>query len=224
MDEEYELDTLLDIIQDYTNANQEEYARTMGRLPVCPFRHANPAENQPTPPRCAVRLLQHVQQARLGHPLPEHDPERVSLFHSSIGTNWGNAICNNAQYEEANEALDFALAIDDEQYRVIDFESIWLPARQANLKESCRLLSPSGQCEQRTRRKPIWHWHKSPSARCGITIPAMQLYRKADKPEIRSLTALRIGRVIYLTSQRSVMPSPGAYLKTDTNISTKHWS
>ena len=106
----------------------------------------------------------------VGYPLPEHDPERVSLFHSSIGTNWGNAICNNAQYEEAHEALDFALAIDDEQHRVIDLESIWLPARQANLKESCRLLSPSGQCEQEQDRKPIWHWHKSPSARCGIML------------------------------------------------------
>ena len=84
MDEEYELDTLLDIIQDYTNANQKEYAKTMDRLPVCPFRHANPAGNQPTPSRRAVRLLQYVQQTGLGHPLPEHDPERVPLFRSAL--------------------------------------------------------------------------------------------------------------------------------------------
>ena len=67
MDEEYELDTLLDII-----------------LPVCPFRHANPAGNQPTSSRRAVRLLQYFQQTGLGYPLPEHDPERVPLFRSAL--------------------------------------------------------------------------------------------------------------------------------------------
>ena len=78
MDEEYELDTLLDIILNYVDVNQKEYAKTVDRLPVCSFRHANPAQNQPTPPRCAVRLLQYFQQTGLGYPLPEHDPERVS--------------------------------------------------------------------------------------------------------------------------------------------------
>ena len=78
MDEEYELDTLLDIILDYVDVNQKEYAKTVDRLPVCPFRHANPAGNQPTSSRRAVRLLQYFQQTGLGYPLPEHDPERVS--------------------------------------------------------------------------------------------------------------------------------------------------
>ena len=38
MDEEYEVDTLLDIIQDYTNANQEEYA---GQWVDCLFAHSD---------------------------------------------------------------------------------------------------------------------------------------------------------------------------------------
>ncbi len=84
MDEEYELDTLLDIILDYVDVNQKEYAKTVDRLPVCPFRHANPAGNQPTSSRRAVRLLQYFQQTGLGYPLPEHDPERVSLFRSAL--------------------------------------------------------------------------------------------------------------------------------------------
>ena len=162
MDEEYELDTLLDIILDYVDVNQKEYAKTVDRLPVCPFRHANPAENQPTSSRRAVRLLQYFQQTGLGYPLPEHDPERVSPIPFSIGTNWVNAICNKSQYEKAHEAFDFALAIDDKQHRDIDLESIPLPARQANIKESMQLLSPSGKGEQEEDLPFIWHWHGSP--------------------------------------------------------------
>ena len=215
MDEEYELDTLLDIIQDYTNANQEEYARTMGRLPVCSFRHANPAGNQPTSSRRAVRLLQHVQQARLGHPLPEHDPERVSLFRSSIGTNWVNAICNKSQYEKAHEALDFALAIDDKQHRDIDLESIPLPARQANIKESYQLLSPSGKGDrEETSRLYGIGW--SPLRDEGLR-NRHEVYTKAAKTETGD-NCIRANRV-YIVSQPSVMPSPGTYLKTDTNVS-----
>ena len=55
------------------------------RLPVCPFRHANPTGNQPTSSRCAVRLLQHFQQTGLGYPLPEHDPTWESSI-SQFGT------------------------------------------------------------------------------------------------------------------------------------------
>lgn len=84
MDEEYELDTLLDIILNYVDVNQERIRQEVDRLPVCPFRHANPAGNQPTSSRRAVRLLQYFQQTGLGYPLPEHDPERVPLFRSAL--------------------------------------------------------------------------------------------------------------------------------------------
>ena len=108
MDEEYEVDTLLDIILTIPTPIRKEYAGQWIGLPVCPFRHANPAQNQPTPPRCAVRLLQHVHETRLGHPWNTLNWYPIP---SSIGTNWGNAIVNNANTKEY--AKNFALAIDE---------------------------------------------------------------------------------------------------------------
>ena len=84
MDEEYELDTLLDIILNYVDVNQKEYAKKWIDCLFAHFDMQTLAENQPTSSRRAVRLLQYFQQTGLGYPLPEHDPERVPLFRSAL--------------------------------------------------------------------------------------------------------------------------------------------
>ena len=162
MDEEYELDTLLDIILNYVDVNQKEYAK---KWIDCLFAHFDMQTLPETNQRLRDVLCDYYStfnKPDLAIPYLNMTLNEYPLFRSSIGTNWVNAICNKSQYEKAHEAFDFALAIDDKQHRDIDLESIPLPARQANIKESMQLLSPSGKGEQRRSLPFIWHWHRSP--------------------------------------------------------------
>ena len=83
MDEEYELDTLLDIILDYVDVNQKEYAK---KWIDCLFAHFDMQTLPETNQRLRDVLCDYYStfNNRSCYPLPEHDSERVSLFRSAL--------------------------------------------------------------------------------------------------------------------------------------------
>lgn len=111
-DEEYELDTLLDIIQDYTDANQRKYAtkwwnKTQKRFNIKALTKKNQKlrdilcdyyalVNQP---ELAVPLLQITLDE---YPYSIRHWNELGKFHIQLGN-----------FEAAQEALDFAFAIDE---------------------------------------------------------------------------------------------------------------
>ena len=179
MDEEYEVDTLLDIIQDYTNANQEEYA---GQWVDCLFAHSDMQTLPKTNQRLRDVLCDYYSTFNKPDLAIPYLNMTLNEYPYSI-EHWnelGKCHLQQCQYEEANEALDFALAIDDE-----NTDSLTLKAfgyhQAGNLKESCD-----------------YYLRGSGTNLSGDAGPCFghQLYRKADKPEIGP-DRLRIGRVIF---------------------------
>lgn len=135
MDEEYEVDTLLDIIQDYTNANQEEYA---GQWVDCLFAHSDMQTLPKTNQRLRDVLCDYYSTFNKPDLAIPYLNMTLNEYPYSI-EHWnelGKCHLQQCQYEEANEALDFALAIDDE-----NTDSLTLKAfgyhQAGNLKESC---------------------------------------------------------------------------------------
>lgn len=113
MDEEYEVDTLLDIIQDYTNANQEEYA---GQWVDCLFAHSDMQTLPKTNQRLRDVLCDYYSTFNKPDLAIPYLNMTLNEYPYSI-EHWnelGKCHLQQCQYEEANEALDFALAIDDE--------------------------------------------------------------------------------------------------------------
>ena len=183
MDEEYEVDTLLDIIQDYTNANQEEYA---GQWVDCLFAHSDMQTLPKTNQRLRDVLCDYYSTFNKPDLAIPYLNMTLNEYPYSI-EHWnelGKCHLQQCQYEEANEALDFALAIDDENTDSLTLKAFGI----------LRLLSPSGQCEQE-QDESLSGTGTNLSGDAGSCF-GHQLYRKTDKPEIGP-DRLRIGRVIF---------------------------
>ena len=107
MDEEYEVDTLLDIIQDYTNANQEEYA---GQWVDCLFAHSDMQTLPKTNQRLRDVLCDYYSTFNKPDLAIPYLNMTLNEYPYSI-EHWnelGKCHLQQCQYEEANEALDFA--------------------------------------------------------------------------------------------------------------------
>lgn len=96
-----------------------------------------------------MRLLQYFQQTGLGYPLPEHDPERVP-YSVQHWNELGKCYLQQEQYENAHEAFDFALAIDENNTETLTLKA-FLYSQTANIKESINYYL---RLEKATEKKP----------------------------------------------------------------------
>lgn len=133
-DEEYELDTLLDIILDYIDINQEEYAR---KWMDCLFARFDIQGLAKTDQRlrdalCDYYCIFNNSDQAIPYLNITLDEYPYSIRH------WkelGKCYLAQSQYEKANEAFDFALAIDENDMEALTFKAM-MYAHIGNLQEA----------------------------------------------------------------------------------------
>ena len=149
MDEEYEVDTLLDIIQDYTNANQEEYA---GQWVDCLFAHSDMQTLPKTNQRLRDVLCDYYSTFNKPDLAIPYLNMTLNEFPYSV-QHWnelGKCYLQQEQYENAHEAFDFALAIDENNTETLTLKA-FLYSQTANIKESINYYL---RLEKATEKKP----------------------------------------------------------------------
>ncbi len=119
MDEEYELDTLLDIILNYVDVNQKEYAKN-GSTACLPISTCKPYRE--TNQRLRDVLCDYYSTFNKPDLAIPYLNMTLNEFPYSV-QHWnelGKCYLQQEQYENAHEAFDFALAIDENKHRDID--------------------------------------------------------------------------------------------------------
>lgn len=133
-DEEYELDTLLDIILDYVDVNQEKYAeKWMNRL----FAHFDIPSLSKTDQRLRDMLCDYYNTFNQpGMAIPYLNMTLNELPYSTRHWNeLGKCYLQQDQYEDAHEALDFALAIDENNTETLTLKA-FVYTQTGNFKEA----------------------------------------------------------------------------------------
>ena len=180
MDEEYELDTLLDIILDYVDVNQKEYAK---KWIDCLFAHFDMQTLPETNQRLRDVLCDYYSTFNKPDLAIPYLNMTLNEFPYSV-QHWnelGKCYLQQEQYEKAHEAFDFALAIDENNTETLTLKA-FLYSQTANIKESIyQLLSPSrkGDREETSRLYGIG-W--SPLRDEGLR-NRHEVYTKAAKTE-----------------------------------------
>jgi len=149
MDEEYELDTLLDIILTYIDVNQKEYA---GQWVDCLFAHFDMQTLPQTNQRLRDVLCDYYNMFnKPGLAIPYLN---MTLNESPYSIQHWNELAKcylqQEQYENAHEALDFALAIDENNTETLTLKA-FLYSRTGNFKESINYYL---RLEKATEKKP----------------------------------------------------------------------
>ena len=147
MDEEYELDTLLDIILDYVDVNQKEYAK---KWIDCLFAHFDMQTLPETNQRLRDVLCDYYStfnKPKLAIPYLTLNEFPYSVQHWN---ELGKCYLQQEQYEKAHEAFDFALAIDENNTETLTLKA-FLYSQTANIRESINYYL---RLEKATEKKP----------------------------------------------------------------------
>lgn len=134
IDEEYELDTLLDIILDYVDVNQKRYAQKWVKYL---FTHFDIPNLSKTDQRLRDALCDYYNTfnrpgqaiAYLNMTLDEY-PYSVRHWNEL-----GKCYLQQEQYEDAHEAFDFALAIDENSVEALTMKA-FIYTQAGNFKEA----------------------------------------------------------------------------------------
>ena len=149
MDEEYELDTLLDIILDYVDVNQKEYAK---KWIDCLFAHFDMQTLPKTNQRLRDVLCDYYSTFNKPKLAIPYLNMTLNEFPYSV-QHWnelGKCYLQQEQYEKAHEAFDFALAIDENNTETLTLKA-FLYSQTANIKESINYYL---RLEKATEKKP----------------------------------------------------------------------
>ncbi len=149
MDEEYELDTLLDIILDYVDVNQKEYAK---KWIDCLFAHFDMQTLPETNQRLRDVLCDYYSTFNKPKLAIPYLNMTLNEFPYSV-QHWnelGKCYLQQEQYEKAHEAFDFALAIDENNTETLTLKA-FLYSQTANIKESINYYL---RLEKATEKKP----------------------------------------------------------------------
>ena len=134
IDEEYELDTLLDIILDYIDINQEEYAKKWMDCLSARFDIQSLTKTDQRLRDVLYDYYNTFNKTELAIPylIMTLDEHPYSIRH------WkelGKCHLLQYQYEDANEAFDFALAIDENDTEALTFKA-FIYAQAGNFQEA----------------------------------------------------------------------------------------
>ena len=149
MDEEYELDTLLDIILNYVDVNQKEYAK---KWIDCLFAHFDMQTLPETNQRLRDVLCDYYSTFNKPDLAIPYLNMTLNEFPYSV-QHWnelGKCYLQQEQYENAHEAFDFALAIDENNTETLTLKA-FLYSQTANIKESINYYL---RLEKATEKKP----------------------------------------------------------------------
>ena len=149
MDEEYELDTLLDIILNYVDVNQKEYAK---KWIDCLFAHFDMQTLPETNQRLRDVLCDYYSTFNKPKLAIPYLNMTLNEFPYSV-QHWnelGKCYLQQEQYEKAHEAFDFALAIDENNTETLTLKA-FLYSQTANIKESINYYL---RLEKATEKKP----------------------------------------------------------------------
>ena len=149
MDEEYELDTLLDIILNYVDVNQKEYAK---KWIDCLFAHFDMQTLPKTNQRLRDVLCDYYSTFNKPDLAIPYLNMTLNEFPYSV-QHWnelGKCYLQQEQYENAHEAFDFALAIDENNTETLTLKA-FLYSQTANIKESINYYL---RLEKATEKKP----------------------------------------------------------------------
>lgn len=198
MDEEYELDTLLDIILNYVDVNQKEYAK---KWIDCLFAHFDMQTLPETNQRLRDVLCDYYSTFNKPDLAIPYLNMTLNEFPYSV-QHWnelGKCYLQQEQYENAHEAFDFALAIDENNTETLTLKA-FLYSQTANIKESINYYL---RLEKATREEAsrLYGIGRSPLRDEGLR-NRHEVYTKAVKTETGDY-CIRANR--YIASQPSVM-------------------
>ena len=163
MDEEYELDTLLDIILDYVDVNQKEYAK---KWIDCLFAHFDMQTLPETNQRLRDVLCDYYSTFNKPKLAIPYLNMTLNEFPYSV-QHWnelGKCYLQQEQYEKAHEAFDFALAIDENNTETLTLKA-FLYSQTANIKESINYYL---RLEKATEKKPVSYTHLTLPTICSV--------------------------------------------------------
>ena len=139
IEEEYELDTLLDIILYYIDVNQEEYAK---KWVDCLFARFDMQTLPETNQRLRDVMCDYYSTFNQPDLAAPYLNMTLNEFPYSI-QHWnelGKCYLQQEQYERAHEAFDFALAIDEKNTEALTLKA-YLYGQTGNFKESINCYS-----------------------------------------------------------------------------------